>query len=328
MVAISLAALALLAGCGSDNKSESNTGGSTSSAPKTTQVRAAFTPGFGTLPVHVAAEKGFFKKHGLDVQLTEGLELPTYIAGLGRRYELAMSTSPIFLAAVQRGLKVKAISNMQYSDPQHPNSVVASKKPIASFKTLEGQRVGVPTLTGTSAESLRYLVKADGGDPAKVKFVETPFATMGDQLKAGKVDAVVSAIPFYTVLKSQGYTIGPDVISKAVGKASDGATDSGTTAFFVSSDDYIQSNPDAIKAWRESLQEAIDYIDANEADARKILQTWLKLPAAVATSAPFPGLSVDLTGDDLAPFITISQDVGSLKGSPPDKNALVAAPSA
>jgi NitT/TauT family transport system substrate-binding protein len=328
MVVVSLAALALLAGCGSDNKSESNTGGSTSSASKTTQLRVAFTGGFGTLPVHIAAENGYFKKHGLDVKLTEGLELPTYIAGLGNRYEITMSTPPIFLTAVQRGLKVKAISNMQYSDPKHPNSVVASKKPITSFKSLEGQRVGVPTLVGVSAQSLRYLVKADGGDPAKVKFLVTPFATMGDQLKAGKVDAVVSAIPFYTVLKSQGYAIGPDVVSKAVEKASDGATQSGTTAFFVSSDNYIQSHPDAIKAWRESLQDAIDYINANDAAARKSLQTWLKLPAAVSTGAPFPGLSVDLTGDQLAPFITIAQDVGELKGTAPDKSALVAVPSA
>ena len=63
---------------------------------------------------------------------------------------------------------------------------------IDSVAHLEGRTIGVPSLTGIIIDSLVYLLKRSGVERNEVKFVATPFPTMGDQLEAGRVDAVVS----------------------------------------------------------------------------------------------------------------------------------------
>jgi len=296
-------------GCGSDDSSSesASTGGGTPT------VRVPFTAGFGTLPVHVADTQGFFKKNGLNVKLTEGLQLPTYIAALGRQYDIAMATPSGFLDAASKGLKVQAVSHVQIVDDAHKNQVIVTKDPISSLTELKGKRIGVPTLTGASAQSLLYMAKAVGLSANDLKLVQTDYPNMADQLKAGRLDATMSAIPFYSGLQADGYTVGPDLMVQAVTAASKGQTKAGIGALFAASPEYAAKNPDVIKKWRASLEEADQWIAANEAKARELVKTWLKVPDAVAKNAPLPGFAVDITAKDIEPYKTIAESVGGLK---------------
>ena len=53
-----------------------------------------------------------------------------------------------------------------------------------------------------------------------------------------------------------------------------------------------------------------------------MMQEWLKIPAEVAQRAPLPDWAVEITPQELAPYITISKAVGSTK-TDPDVNSLV-----
>ena len=142
------------------------------SSPTQTSValRVPFTPGFSTIPVHAALVNGYFKQNGLDLTLTEGLDLPTYIAALDKQFDIAMTVPTIFLSAAAQGVPVKAISGVQLTVVDPPTNPLIVKDPsITSVKDLAGKTVGAPTLTGVSAASLQYVLRKNGLDPASVK---------------------------------------------------------------------------------------------------------------------------------------------------------------
>ena len=78
-----VAAAAVVTGCGGDDSGAASDAG-TSTSGQTKTLRVAVVPGLGSLPLRVADEKGFFKKQGLELKLTEGADIPTWVAGLGR----------------------------------------------------------------------------------------------------------------------------------------------------------------------------------------------------------------------------------------------------
>ena len=292
--------------------------------PKVTEIRVAFSPLGSTLPVHVADQKGIFERNGLRVKRTEGESLPVFAAALAHgQYDIVLSVPTLVLVGDSRGLDLQVVSRLQRSSAAEPNSVWVTKdRSIESLAQLKGKTIGVPALTGVITDSLVYLLQRSGVGRKEVKLMQLPFASMGDHLKAGRVDAVVSAIPFNTGLAARGFRIHEDIIVRAVTDASGGKIDTGMTALFASSPTFARENPDAIRAWRKSLNEAIDYLETNDAEARMLLQTWLKMPPEVAQSAPLPSWEVEIMPRDLQPYVEISKTVGSIKREP-DVNALV-----
>jgi NitT/TauT family transport system substrate-binding protein len=63
-------------------------------------------------------------------------------------------------------------------------------------------------------------------------------------------------------------------------------------------------------------------LDGNPAEARQMMQDWLKVPPRVLDGAPLPDWDVAITPQELGPYVTISKAVGSTRGDP-DVNALV-----
>ena len=94
------------------------------------------------------------------------------------------------------------------------------------------------------------------------------------------------------------------------------------TSVWDTSRTFAREQPETIVAWRKSLTEAIAFLNGNESDARVMMQEWLKIPAEVAQRAPLPDWAVEITPQELAPYITISKAVGSTT-TDPDVNSLV-----
>ena len=178
-----------------------------SGAAKTQRRRAArisphcawrcFPPG-ATLPVHAAITKRLFERNGLRIELTEGQDLPVFMAALAKgQYDIAQGVPTLVLIGAEKGLDLQIVSSIQRSSRERPNAVWITKDPsIDSVAQLEGKTIGVPSLTGILTDSMVYLLQRSGVERNEVKFVATPFPTMGDQLEAGRVDAVVATIPF------------------------------------------------------------------------------------------------------------------------------------
>ncbi len=289
-----------------------------------THLRVALFPGGSTLPVRAAAEKGIFERNGLHVEVTEGTDLPLFMAALSKgQYDIAMSGPTLILIGVEKGLDLQIISSLQRSSRDRPNAVwITRDSAIDSLTQLRGKTIAVPSLTGIIIDATVYLLNRNGVKRNEVKFFQTPFPTMGDQLAAGNADAAIATIPFYSAIAARGFRIHSDVIDEAVRDASEGTVESAMTSVWTASRTLGQEHPEQIEAWRKSLTDAIEFLDANQAEARTMMEAWLKIPAKVLERAPLPVWGVDITPAEMAPYVTIAKTVGSIKGDP-DVNALV-----
>jgi NitT/TauT family transport system substrate-binding protein len=315
-LAVLLSAALVVVGCGEDSAAPSG--------QNLTALRVAMFPAGATLPVHAAITKRLFERNGLRIELTEGQDLPVFMAALAKgQYDIAQGVPTLVLIGAEKGLDLQIVSSIQRSSRKRPNGVWITKDAsIDSVAQLEGKTIGVPSLTGILTDSMVYLLQRSGVERNEVKFVATPFPSMGDQLEAGRVDAVVATIPFSSAIAARGFRLHDDVIVEAVRDASDGAVETAMTSVWDTSRTFAKEHPETIVAWRKTLTEAIAFLNGNESDARVMMQEWLKIPAEVAQRAPLPDWAVEITPHELAPYITISKAVGSTT-TDPDVNSLV-----
>lgn len=304
-----------LAACGSSSDSDG-----AKADGGLTPVRLAFTGGAPTLQVHVAQTQGYFKKNGLDVKITEGADLPTWIASLDRQWDVAMTTAGIFVTGADK-FDLVGVAGAQINKADYLGTPLVTRDPnIKNVGDLEGKRIGVATLTGSTPASLAYLVEKAGGDPKSLDLVQAPFAVQADQLKSGQVDAVVSAVPFASALAAD--PANRQILDVADAALRDIAPDQDTTAFlmFASSRDWADKNPKAAEALRKSLQQGLDYIASNKKAALDEMESWLGLPRAVIDAAPFPfSGSATVSEAQVEPTLKLYEKVGLIKaGEAPD----------
>ena len=308
-LAVAVVGLAVtgMTACGSDSSSSSGGEGDV--------IRIAYTPGSPTLQVHLADTMGYFEDRGLNVELTEGLDLPTWIASLDRQYDIAMTTAGIFITGADQ-FDLMAVGGAQMNRADVLGTPLVTDDPdIQGPGDLAGKRIGVVTLTGTTPASLGYLVEQAGGDPSSLDLVQVPFGSQADQLAAGQVDAVVSALPYATALE-QANPANRAVFDVPDMALRDLAPDQEQTAFlmFTATRSWTDANPDQVTAFQEAMQDAIDWMTANQDQALDEMQSWLGLPAEVLDAAPFPPpVSSTVSQDEVEPIVTLYEEQGLIE---------------
>ena len=296
-----------LVGCGQTNSS-AGSNGSDSAERGLTTVRVAYPQGAATLPLRLGQTQGIFEKHGLKLAATEGVDFATYIASLGKQYDLSAASPGILFPAMTK-MPLVAVAGMQLNAANPKNSVLVTKDPsINSVKDLAGKRVGVAIVTGSNVQALNYLLEAEGVDPKSVKYVQVGFAEQADQLRAGNVDAVVSAIPFWTVLEQAGNRIVLDVYVEA-SKAATGREESFNVAW-IAQESYANEHPEILKSFKAALAESIEFMYNNESVAQAELVEWLGMDPELAKNAPVPSVSAEITKEQMEPMLVIAEAAG------------------
>src|SRR2546426_5289132 len=173
---------------------------------------------FGHLPMFVGVEKGFFKKHGVDVRL-KVVNTGTDMVNAMQKREVQIGDMSVttFLKARHGGDPFRVIGIIQNdatrSNADQPLAIVARKdsgiRP-GNIEDLKGKRVGLAQAQ-TSDEDLKMVLTKRGMkyDDVAIGNIMAPSA-LAPALKEGKVDAVVSWEPFNTVVLDQvpeSYTV-------------------------------------------------------------------------------------------------------------------------
>jgi NitT/TauT family transport system substrate-binding protein len=157
------------------------------------------------VPYEVARTHGYFKNHGLDVQLV-------YTRG-GNAAMQALIGGAVDYAATALDVALQAYANVHADIRRFAVTgrlplfalVTAPKtaSQIQSIKDLEGKTVGVSALGNADHSLTIYLLKEAGADPAKVQF-----ATMGvnlfQALQQGQIDVGIVQEPALTLLRRAG----------------------------------------------------------------------------------------------------------------------------
>jgi ABC-type nitrate/sulfonate/bicarbonate transport system substrate-binding protein len=167
--------------------------GARSQSPATLKYGApTATPDITTVGVYFAIENGYFKREGLDVQVTRYPGSPTAMRALlsGEADLVEVGGDTAFLA-MESGAKIDIL----LSPVARSTDVVVAKTPIASIADLKGKSFAV-SAPGSPGDVLgRLLFQKNGVDPSQVQIVG--LGSPADRIKAllgGKVDATSGTI--------------------------------------------------------------------------------------------------------------------------------------
>ncbi|WP_160725912.1 ABC transporter substrate-binding protein [Bacillus sp. USDA818B3_A] len=255
----SLMLLFALTACGKDQASGS-TEGKKSSEPL--KVTLPTWTGYG--PLFLAQEKGFFKKNGIDVDLS-------IVEGLAERKQ-ALASGKIDGMATALDVQVTlAASNIPVQvvwvlDDSNGGDGILVKNNIKSVKDLKGKKVAFEV--GSTSHMLALTALKQGGLTEKdVEVVQMSAGDAGAAFAAGKVDAAVTWEPWL----SKG--------SAANGKILLTTKDlPGIIVDTVSfKEDVIKNRPDDVKAFVKAMGEAMAYWKDHKDEADEIMAKGLKI---------------------------------------------------
>ena len=150
------------------------------------------TPDITTVGVYFALENGYFKRDGLDVQVTRYAGSPTAVrALLSGDADVVETGGDTALLAMDGGAPIDIL----LSPVARSTDVVVAKAPIASIADLKGKSFAV-SAPGSPGDVLgRLLLQKNGVDPGQVQFVG--LGSPADRIRAllgGKVDSTSATI--------------------------------------------------------------------------------------------------------------------------------------
>jgi NitT/TauT family transport system substrate-binding protein len=273
-------------------------------------VQAGFIPVTDVAALYLGEEVGIFKKHGIDLKVNMGTTgaalVPSVMSG---EYNFAFSSLVSLLQARDKGLPVKIIAAGSSSTGTQGSDVTmihaGPKSGIKSAKDLEGKTVSVNALNGLLQLLGKIAVKADGGDPAKVRFIELGFADALAALQTGKIDAMVGAEPFGIAAIAAGY---PAISSPYLAMSNKSML---TSAYFTF-EDQLKKNPELFKNIRAAINESLEYAQKNPDGVRKQLPKFTKLGPDVAAKLILPSYLTAVPKESIDLFSTYAKQFGMI----------------
>lgn len=227
---------------------------------------------------YYAMELGFFKKAGLNVELTtfaSGAQIATAVAG--GALDAGISNTVNLAGAIAHGAPFVLIAGAGMYSSKLPTTVLMTAKnsPLRAAKDLEGKTVAVTALKDLTEVGTRAWLERNGADVAKVKFVEIPMPQMPANLERGTVDAAVVGEPWLSPNR--------DKTLRVFAPFYDAVGPQFLIADWFTTVDFARKQPALIKRLVDVVYETARWANAQHDESGAILAKWGKLdPAGVA----------------------------------------------
>lgn len=203
----------------------------------------------------IAKEKGFFKKHGLDITVsnfTSGKQCLNAV--LGGAAEIATTAESPTTAAAMSKQPIAFLARTEYSDLK---TLVSKTSGIKTIADLKGKKIAFTAGTGSEVYTNALLKKA-GLSKSDVTLTNLRPQDMLAALSAGDIDAYDSWEPHISNgIKAMGDKV---MLIDTKGIYSE-------TFNIVVMKDYLEKNPKLVEAFLSSLLEAEAWMKANPEDA-------------------------------------------------------------
>ena len=238
----------------------------------TPTVEAVVGNNFGHLPMFVGVEKGFFKKHGVEVKL-KVVDTGSHMVQAMEKREVQIGDMSVttFLKARHAGqpfLVVGMIMNdATTSFADQPLAIVAREgSGIKRVEDLAGRKVALAK-EQTSDEYLKMVLAKRGMkyDSIAIENIMSPPA-LGPALAAGKVDAVVSWEPFNTMVMA------------SAPKSYEVLRGGGHLSYIMVAtvhDPTLKNDPKLVQGFVDGLAAASHYTRQNRNEAVEIFAKWV-----------------------------------------------------
>ncbi len=245
---------------------------------QTTKLRVSTIPIIDTAPLQVAIAKGVVAAEGLEVDTTPtaggAAGLPALAAG---QVQVTFSNIISLVLGAKQGLGFEVItagSNTGETAPDLAGLVAKKGSALKTGKDFEGKRIAVNTRNNIIWLYARAWVRATGGNPDAVTFLEVPFPQMIDAVRGDRVDAAFVVEPFLSA------GVASDAVSviawpyNTVGKNI-------PVGMYAANKTYIAQNPQVIEKFVRAHQKAVDWANQNKGG-----DEWLKSVSGYTRLAP------------------------------------------
>ena len=264
------------------------------------KISIGYPPATDFLAAYVAKEKGIFAKHDIDatmVKIPVVNNLPSAI--VANSIQIGMSTIPTLLQADDGGLNLVLIAGAARHTKAHPFISLLARSGVTYSKPsdLIGKTVGVPGINSVIDVMLRKWLLDNKVPLDKVKVIEAPLPQLPNVLKSGSIDYVAIVEPFRTgIVRSKAGTLAAEYFAEANPDV--------LVSCWIASADWAKKNPDAVKNFRASLDEALEFIEKNPAESKEIEKKF------IGYNAPsFPTFNNKARPEDLTFFLALGKEL-------------------
>lgn len=248
-------------GCGNQSSSSQSSGGDSDGELETIRL-GVMTSNISHQTALIGLEKGYYEKHGLNVEITE------YSAGINTVDALVTGQLDVGYVADYAGINrignTSTESNLRFFSQLANSSMMkfyVNPDKIKTIADLKGK--SIITLLGTAwdywnAKTIQYAGLTD--DDVELKAVDS--AQNGLAIaNSGEADAFWASGENASRLQEYGWE--PLLTEEDLGVC--------TYEIYMSSSEYLSQNQETIQKFLEATQEIIDYIQNNVDDAADII---------------------------------------------------------
>ncbi len=274
-------------------------------------IRIATTPIDAGSEPYYARELGFFKKAGVDVEITpisNGAGVASAVAGGAA--DVGQSNVVSLAAAHDRGLSFVIIAPASLYTSKVPQSalVVAKNSPIRTAADLNGKTLAASGLRTIAQIGPQAWIDRNGGNSASVKWVEMPFSATAEAIASGRVDGGLLSEPELSDAVAGGSVRVLSYCYDAIG------SDFLIGAWF-STAEWVKAHPDLARAYARVMEQTARWARANPQQSAKILEAETKVRVTPATKRVLFGERLDPAA--VQPLIDVAARYGLLKASFP-----------
>jgi len=232
------------------------------------KIRIAYSSRSNTVtPLYVAAEKGFFREEGLEVELIQVSPRLGAMAVMNGDVAFTTSFTSTFRAILQ-GVPLKLVMVALKKGIYY----LVTRPEIKNIQELKGKKLGIATIRGTDSIVAEELLRSKGFNPALLQQIVIGDTRLRAQaLMTGVVQAVSLSPPHDLLLKNMGYNIlaGPPEV---------GLPASG----LFTSNRLLQENPQSVNRALRAVLRANRFIAANRQETIAVMLKWLPQTQEVA----------------------------------------------
>ena len=231
-------------------------------AAELTKVVLVEGPGFFTgTPTVFAAQKGIFKKHGLEVEFVTIARSTTALEAVrNRQADLAWAGS----AAITRGLKGPTDVRIISQHMTKPFWILVSQPEVKSIAELKGKVLGASAEGNIEYVMLNQILEKNGLNQGEWQHIRMRVPQRWPALKNKQIAAAALVPPYNMLALTQGFNRLADFDQHLP------LWMSGTSVARI---DTIKTKPAMIKSFLRAVKEAIAII---QSDKETAIQFWMK----------------------------------------------------
>ena len=219
-------------------------------------------------PVYMAQQNGLFEENGFELELQKAGSSTEIIQAMqSGQVQIGYGGTTGVFQAVEGGVDLVIIAAAS-STPEDPDNgindlLITADSSLQSAKDLEGKKVAVNAPGGYTQLLSDIAVKADGGDPKKVQYVQIGVPDQPAALESGAIDSFVAGEPFGTLGREEK---GFETLANPFEYLSDEPVVAGVWYALRSE---VEANPEFYEQVVETIDAANEYALENDAELRE-----------------------------------------------------------